>query len=333
MLPVSFPYCFAPMDNLSHPVLRHLIAELLPSGIQMAFFSPAINPNSVLNGSLNTRENLPINPGEILFYNIRHGDPDIILKCMERLLVYNPAGFNLNCGCPRAKILKNSSNPVGVALMDHPELVAKIIRAAKETFPSVHFSIKIRTGMRHDLPALFDFCRQAEDAGCDAIIFHARSAEDQFKRPAKHALFGELKQHLKIPLIGNGDIVTDQQAVAIKQKYGLDGIMIGRGTLITPGIFRAIACRLNGKPLNHPVMSWEEKYDFLKNFAININNEYGTAVMLRRTRLFCRWFSTGFESGLILEGNLHKAKTIEDTLAAIDRFFEKPKKQFKELSL
>ena len=92
--------------------------------------------------------------------------------------------------------------PIGVALMENPALVADIIKAVKKSFPKVHFSIKIRAGVRHDLPALYDFCRQAEDAGADAIIFHARSAEDQFKRPARHYLFGELKQRLNVPLIG-----------------------------------------------------------------------------------------------------------------------------------
>jgi tRNA-dihydrouridine synthase B len=333
MLPASFPYCLAPMDNLSHPVFRRLIASTLPTGTQMAYFSPAINPNSVLNKSPNIKENLPINPGEILYYNLMHGDPDIILAGMEKMLEFNPAGFNLNCGCPRRKIQKTGKCPIGVALMDYPERVAAIIKAAKKSFPAVHFSIKIRAGVQHNLPALYDFCEQAEDAGCDAIIFHPRSAEDQFKRPARHALFGGLKQRLNIPLIGNGDIITDEQAVAIKQKYGLDGIMIGRGALLTPGIFRAIAYRLAGKPLSPPVMSWKEKQDFLIQFVQQMESEFGTAVMLRRTRLFARWLCMGLECGLTLDGNLYKAKTVEDTLATINNFFEKPKKQYYEVIL
>ena len=321
------------MDNLSHPVFRRLINATLPAGTQMAYFSPAINPNSVLTKKPNLKENLPINPGEILYYNLMHGDPDIIIAGMEKMLEFNPAGFNLNCGCPRAKIQKAGKCPIGVALMDYPAQVAAIVKAAKKTFPAVHFSIKIRVGRRHDLPALYDFCEQAEDAGCDAIIFHARSAEDQFKRPARHTLFGELKQRLSIPLIGNGDIITDEQAIAIKQKYGLDGIMIGRGALLTPGIFRAIAYRLAGKPLSHPVMSWKEKKDFLIQFVQDMETEFGTPVMLRRTRLFARWLCKGLEFGHTLESNLYKAKTAEDTLATVNNFFEKPKKQYSEVIL
>ncbi|MFH0976105.1 MAG: tRNA-dihydrouridine synthase [Spirochaetota bacterium] len=310
-----------------------MIAATLPTGTQMAFFSPAINPNSVLSKRPNLKENLPINPGEILYYNMMHGDPDIILAGMEKMLELNPAGFNLNCGCPRSKIQKKGKCPIGVALMDHPAQVAAIVKAAKKTFPSVHFSIKIRAGVRHNLPALYDFCRQAEDAGCDAIIFHARSAEDQFKRPARHTMFGELKQRLGVPLIGNGDIITDEQAVAVKEKYGLDGVMIGRGALLTPGIFRAIAYRLAGKPLSHPVMSWTEKRDFLMWFVQATEIKFGTAVMLRRTRLFARWLCQGLESGLALDGNLHKAKTLEDTLATINKFFEKPRRQYTDVIL
>jgi tRNA-dihydrouridine synthase B len=333
MLPVTFPYCFAPMDNLSHFVFRRLIAATMPDGIQMAYFSPAINPNSVLNKKPNLKENLPINPGEILYYNLMHGDPDIILAGMEKMFGFNPAGFNLNCGCPRSKIQKSGRSPIGAALMDHPERVAAIVKAVKKTFPSVHFSIKIRAGMRHDPLSLYDFCRQAEDAGTDAIIFHARSADDQFKRPARHSLFGELKRRLSVPVIGNGDIITDEQAVAVKQKYGLDGVMIGRGALLTPGIFRAIAHRLAGNPMPHPVMAWTEKRDILLQFVQDMETEFGTPVMLRRTRLFAGWMCQGLESGLTLNGNLHKAKTMEDTLAAIKKFFEKPKKQYYEVIL
>jgi tRNA-dihydrouridine synthase B len=164
-------------------------------------------------------------------------------------------------------------------------------------------------------------------------LFHARSAEDQFKRPARHALFGELKQRLNIPLIGNGDIITDEQAVAIKQKYGLDGVMIGRGALLTPGIFRAIAYRLAGKPLSHPVMSLTEKRDFLLQFVRDMEIGFGTAVMLRRTRLFARWLCMGLESGLTLDGDLYKAKTADDTIATINKFFEIPRRQYSEVIL
>jgi tRNA-dihydrouridine synthase len=140
-------------------------------------------------------------------------------------------------------------------------------------------------------------------------------------------------QRLNIPLIGNGDIITDEQAVAVKQKYGLDGVMIGRGALLTPGIFRAIAYRLTGKPLRHPVMSWTEKRDFLLQFVQDMEIEFGTTVMLRRTRLFARWLCQGLESGLTLDGNLYKAKTAEDTLATINNFFEKPRRQYSEVIL
>jgi tRNA-dihydrouridine synthase B len=333
MLPTSFPYCFAPMDNLSHYVFRRLIAATMPAGIKMAYFSPAINPNSVLDNKPNLKENLPINPGEILYYNLMHGEPDIIIAGMEKMLRFNPAGFNLNCGCPRAKIQKPGRCPVGAALMDHPERVAAIVRAAKKTFPSVHFSIKIRAGMRHNPPLLYDFCRQAEDAGTDAIIFHARSAEDQFKRRARHSLFGELKQRLSIPLIGNGDIITDGQAVEVKQKYGLDGVMIGRGALLTPGIFRAIAHRIAGNPIPHPVMPITEKRDMLMQFVRDMDAEFGTAVMLRRTRLLAGWISRGLEFGLSLDSILHKAKSMEDALSGIVKFFEKPQKQYYEVFL
>ncbi|MBN2038605.1 MAG: tRNA-dihydrouridine synthase family protein [Spirochaetes bacterium] len=333
MLPESFPYCFAPLDNLSNYVLRRLIASTLPSGTQMAFFSPAINPSSVIYKKINIRENLPVNPGEILYYNLMHGNPDIIAAGMEKMLELKPAGFNLNCGCSRSKIKKRDMPPVGVALMEHPALVADIIKTAKKNFPDVHFSIKIRAGVKHNLAALFDFCRQAEDAGADAIIFHARSAEDQFKRPARHQLFSELKKHVKVPLIGNGDIINDEQAVLIKEKYELGGIMIGRGALFSPGIFRAIACRLNGNPIPHPVMTQSEIKNFLLDFVNIMDNDFGTAVMLRRTRLLARWLCKSLEFGLTLDGNFHKAKTLKDTISFINDFFEKPKRQYREASL
>ena len=123
MLQEPFTYCLAPMDNLSHYVFRRMIASTLPSEIRMTFFSPAINPNGVLHGNPGIKETLPVNPGEILYYNIRHGDPDIIIMGIEKMLKNNPAGFNLNCGCPRAKVLKANKVPVGAALMDYPELV------------------------------------------------------------------------------------------------------------------------------------------------------------------------------------------------------------------
>ncbi|MFH0921594.1 MAG: tRNA-dihydrouridine synthase family protein [Fibrobacterota bacterium] len=328
MLPSSFPYCLAPMDNLTHPVFRGLVAALLPKGTRMAFFSPAINPNEVLHKNGCLLETVPVNPGEILYYNLMHGDAETIVRGMENLVANGPAGFCLNCGCPRQKVQRTDKPPVGVALMGCPERVVAIIQAAKKAFPNTHFSVKMRAGLTHEPVKLYDFCHQIEDAGADAIIFHARSAEDQYARPARHELFGELKKRVQAPLIGNGDVMTDAQAVEVKAAYGLDGIMIGRGALLTPAIFRAIALKLAGQPMNHPVMSWEEKRNFLLAYAREADTAYGCVIMRKRVRLFARWFSNGVAFGQTLYSGLHKAKTLPEAEAAIHSFFAVEKPQY-----
>jgi len=331
----GFPFYLAPMDDITNPVLRALIAQTLPKDVSMVFFSPAINPNSIVNRHHARDEDVPINPGEKLIYNIMSGESDLILKAMDLLLKNNPAGFNLNCGCPRGKIQTAGRNPCGVALMERPDLVAQIIREAKKVFPCIHFSVKIRIGVKRDIPKLLSFCGMVQEQGADALILHPRTGEEQFTRPVDNGLYNQVRQTLTIPLVGNGDVLDDEEALALKQRYGLNGVMIGRGALAHPCIFRAIALRLQGERtrsfLEEPMMTWDERRDFLLQYLTGLNERYGEALTLKRFRLFCEWFRRGMEFGLVLRGPLVKAKSLHEMQDAIQKFFFTNKKQILSL--
>ena len=118
--------------------------------------------------------------------------------------------------------------------------------------------------------------------------------------------------------------------MAVMADYGLDGVMIGRGALLTPAVFRAIALRIAGTPAAHPVMAWEEKRDFLLAYARETHAEYGRPVMVNRVRLLARWFCKGVAFGQTLLGNVHRAKTLPEMEAAVLTFFETPKAQYAE---
>jgi tRNA-dihydrouridine synthase B len=335
MFSTGFPFFLAPMDDITNPVLRGLIAESLPPGTLMVFFSPAINPNSIINPGNPRNEDVPINPGEKLIYNIMSGEPDLTMKAMEILLENKPAGFNLNCGCPRHKIQKTGRNPCGAPLMERPDIVSEIIRRAKKTFPHTHFSVKIRIGMKKDIQKLLSFCTMVQDAGADALVFHPRTGEEQFTRPAQSDLYTSVRQIVSIPLVGNGDILDDEQALSIMKKYKLDGIMIGRGALAHPHIFRAMALRLRGERTRsfreEPMMTWDERRTFLVNYLSGLTNRFGEQLALKRFRQFCEWFRLGMEFGMNIRGPLVKAKSVDDARSVIEVFFKTEKRQILSL--
>ena len=141
--------------------------------------------------------------------------------------------IDINMGCPVKKVVKKGA---GAALMKEPDLAASIISAVcKQT--SLPVTVKIRTGWSHSAIVAPEFAKMAEDNGASAIAVHGRTWSQGFGGPVDWPTIALVKESVSIPVIGNGDITTYQEAHAFLEKSGCDGIMIGRGALGNPWVF------------------------------------------------------------------------------------------------
>ncbi len=190
----------------------------------------------------NTKKTLPY----ILFDDLERplgiqifgSDPYIMAKAAELCLAWNPDFIDLNMGCPAKKVVRKGA---GAALMKNPDLAAEIVREVKAVASDQCFvSAKFRSGWDFNSLNYLEFGLILEEAGADFLCLHPRTQSQVFSGNANWTHIAELKKHLSIPLIGNGDIQTPEDALKMYEETGCDSIMIGRGALGKPWIFNQI---------------------------------------------------------------------------------------------
>lgn len=223
-----------------------------------------------------------------------------------------PDGININMGCPAHKVVCNGK---GSALMKNPALAAEIVKSA--TLGSkLPVSVKTRLGWE-DESHLLEFAKAIEEAGADCLMIHGRTYKQGFSGVANWEPIYEVKNNLKIPVFGNGDIWSLGD---FKEKVGnLDGVLIGRGAVTNPWMFAEIKQYLENKTLPVPTKEygWDDKLAFLKTYTdlkFKHKGEHGIVEL----RKFVLSLLKGFEGAAEVRKKATEIKTIEDVNAIIN---------------
>ena len=166
----------------------------------------------------------------------------------------SPTAIDINMGCPMHKIVGNGE---GSALMKDPELAAKIVEKTVKTLKNTPVTVKIRTGWDDTSKNAVEVAKRLEAAGASLICVHGRTREQMYNPGVDVTTIANVKNSVKIPVIGNGDIYNAEDAINMLNKTGCDGVMIGRGSIGNPWIFSEIASKLEGKEFVYPTL--EEK--------------------------------------------------------------------------
>jgi tRNA-dihydrouridine synthase B len=197
-------------------------------------------------------------------------------------------GFNMGCPAPQIK-----RAGCGAALLDHPERCEAIVRAIKKASEKP-LLVKMRAGNQTAMDVVA-FSRRLQDAGADALIFHARTAAQGYSGRADWSLIRRVKEHLSIPIIGNGDITDGPSAHRALSESGADGIAIGRAALGDPRLFARIAYFLeNGRPAPATTTA-ERAQDFLRYLDDAQELGYDTPRILQQAQRFTRGLRGGAE--------------------------------------
>lgn len=219
---------------------------------------------------------------------------------------YQPDLVDINFGCPVRKIVEGNG---GAAILKDLSRAKDIIRATVEGAGDTPVTIKIRTGWDDGNPVFDKVGRIAEDAGAKAVTLHARSRNKGFSGTAEWTAIKWLKDSVSIPVIGNGDVKTPQDAKRMLDETGCDGVMIGRAALGDPFIFRRVNHYLaTGEDLREPTIA--EKIDMARLHARLMIEEFGEkkgALMMRR---YLSWYLKGFRGASELRQRLSQVHTI-----------------------
>ncbi|MDP4007943.1 MAG: tRNA-dihydrouridine synthase [Candidatus Peregrinibacteria bacterium] len=226
--------CLAPMAGYTDSAYRQLIKMIAP---EVICFTEFTNVKGLKYGSKRTLAQVGFNP-EIerpIVAQIFGKEPDDFAGAAKMLEEMGVDAIDINMGCPAKKVV---SSDHGSALFKNPNLAAQIVEAtAKAT--SLPVSIKMRLGTKDkDAKFLIDYCKEMESCGAALITIHGRTAKQMYTGIADYELIYEVKKNVKIPVIGNGDVVSVESA---KEKLGnLDGLMIGRGTMGNPWLMAEV---------------------------------------------------------------------------------------------
>ncbi|MBQ3929188.1 MAG: tRNA dihydrouridine synthase DusB [Clostridia bacterium] len=230
-------------------------------------------------------------------------EPQIMAEAAKIAMKYDPDIIDINMGCPAPKIAMNGS---GSALMKNPPLCGEIVSAVKNAV-SVPVTVKIRKGWdKHSINAV-EVAQICEQAGADAITVHGRTREQQYMPPADWEIIRQVKKAVNIPVIGNGDITTAVQAAQMFEQTNCDLVMIGRGALGNPWIFKEISMLIGHDRPTLPV-STAEKISVMLRHVQKLCEYKGEYVGMREARKHAGWYFKGMRDAASLR---RKAGSIE----------------------
>jgi nifR3 family TIM-barrel protein len=223
--------------------------------------------------------------------------------------------IDLNFGCPARKITRHGG---GSALPLRPRLFAAVVGAAVDAAGDVPVTVKMRVGLDEQHRTWLVAGRLAEDAGAAAVAVHARTAEQLYSGVADWSTIARLKEVVTtVPVLGNGDIWEAQDAIGMMRATGCDGVVIGRGCLGRPWLFRDLVAAFAGEPVPAPP-SLGEIVDMVRTHGEMLAEWFGEESGVRELRKHTGWYLQGFSVGRPLRGALRSMSTLDELHRLLD---------------
>ena len=244
-------------------------------------------------------------------------DPQIMGEATKFVSNYADI-IDVNMGCPAPKVVKNGD---GSKLLLDLKLAEQILIEVKKN-ATKPVTLKMRKGWDNDHIVAVELAQIAEKAGVDAITIHGRTREDYYSRVADWNIIKKVKESVKIPVIGNGDVKCEEDAKSLFEETGCDGIMIGRATLGNPWIFKKILYYLeNGEKMEE--ISNQEKYNVIKEHFDLLLEEKGEYTATREIRKHIAWYVKGLKNATVLRESINRIESKEEFNIILKEYFER----------
>jgi tRNA-dihydrouridine synthase B len=255
-----------------------------------------------------------------LAVQIWDNDPAALAAVGRRLVEeFRPSVLDINFGCPARDVSEKAQS--GSYLLRHPDRVGEIVARVAAACRPVPVTAKIRLGCTRDTINAVDVVQAIEAAGGAAVTVHGRTAEDFFRGSANWEEIARIKPHLKrIPLIGNGDLRTPAAVVEAMDRYGVDGVMIGRAALGRPWLFAQAAAALRGEPVPPDPTPPEQRQLLLDHFHLVVER-FGPAKGTILMRAYACCYGQGRPGARGFRRQVAGAATPAEFVAIVEREF------------
>jgi tRNA-dihydrouridine synthase B len=338
-LRVDFPFFSAPMVGISNLAFRSLLRRYRPSGVRSLAFTEMLSSRRLPTERLGDRPETSFDPAEDdLVPQIAGSEPRFLEASIGKLAAMKPVALDVNMGCPVAHALRRDW---GVALMADPKRAEEVVRSCVRHAPWP-VSVKIRTGFADDPERLVDFARMLEGAGAAWITVHPRTAAAKRRGRARWHYIARVRDAVAIPVVGNGDVQTAEDAFALLRQTGCDGVMVGRASLGRPWIFWQIAEAIGlpapaGRTAGSAPRSGDaearEAGSAILALLDEVSGRFSPADAFDRLRYYLRWASLWLPFGHELMRRVGRAGQLAPARLEIEDFFARPQRMSERSAL
>ena len=276
-----------------------------------------VSAKAIYFNNKNTEELLTIHPKEMpASLQLFGSDPDIVADMAARIEERPFAILDFNMGCPVPKVVNNGE---GSALMKNPKLVekllTKLVKAVKKPV-----TVKFRKGFDDEHINAVEIAKIAESCGVAAVAVHGRTRSQYYSGKADWNIIRQVKEAVRIPVIGNGDVVGAESAKALIEATGCDGVMIGRAAQGNPWIFREVVRYLEDGTLLPKPDNAEKRKVILQHAALQKETK-GEYTAVREMRKHLAWYTAGMPHSAHFRGMINSMETMEELRAGVDEIF------------
>ncbi len=315
-LTIENPLFLAPLAGVSCFPFRLLARRF---GASMCY-TEMISADALIRNSARTLAMIDFGPDEHpVGIQVCGSKPELMAKGVKKALAFKPDIIDINFGCPVPKVTKKNG---GSALLKDPALAAEVIAAAIDS-SNVPVTVKLRTGWTREQETFLEIAKNAAKLGIAAITLHARARSEDYSNKCEWEKIAALKREVNIPVIGNGDIGTPEDAKAMFDQTGCDGIMLGRAAMKNPHIFARIKRYLETGELI-PELPAAARLELALEHARMMIERYDDKAGILKMRKHLSWYTRGLRESGDLRNNLRFVKSYNDISELFDNYLNSP---------
>ncbi|HEY6046303.1 MAG TPA: tRNA dihydrouridine synthase DusB [Pyrinomonadaceae bacterium] len=311
---INPPLVLSPMAGVTDISFRRLLKQRGGIGLTVSEF---ISVEGLTRNNPKSKRQMRFYENERPFaVQIFGGQPERMRMAAEMAEEMGADMLDVNCGCPAPKVVKHGGG--SGLLKDHPRLETILAEIKKAI--TIPMTVKIRAGFYDHTINAVETAKLAEACGAEHIALHGRTKEQGYRGQANWDLVKQIKEAVSVPVSGSGDVTTIQQALDRFRETGCDGVLIGRGAMANPWIFRQIEDTVRGREPFQPTL--EDKRAVLLEYFDMLREDMPQIAAIGRMKQLAGQFTRGLKGGALFRTALYHSHTVDEILGRISEYFE-----------